>query len=96
MKKRNKWAWLNKMSSRKPCPCCGNSALYIGPMTGLTFGVQCRDHKTRKGCGLKMERQCPDRRPRSCKTMLDVDKYTLRKAIEAWNRRARGFFWPYD
>jgi hypothetical protein len=78
----------------KPCPCCGESrpygwdgrrrkenGLYNGVMSAMTYGVSCRS------CGLKMERQFPDRWPKGVGTLEELGVYTLAQAVEAWNAR---------
>jgi hypothetical protein len=78
----------------RPCPCCGEDrgftkgddfllGLFIGPTMATQMGVECYS------CGLKMVRDWPDRTPRGCKTLDDVSRYTLNKAVRAWNRRVK-------
>lgn len=77
-----------------PCPCCGESrgvtekekfyvGLYVGPTMATQMGVECYS------CGLKMTRDWPERTPKGCKTLDDVSRYSLNKAVKAWNRRAK-------
>lgn len=76
--------------SVKPCPCCGWAELDVGIQSCLTYGVCCTQ------CGLKLERQCPEKWPKGIWKRKDTIEanyerlmiYTLKQAIKFWNIRS--------
>lgn len=69
-----------------PCPCCGNTDLYVGVMSSASMGVFCKPNdETKSGCGLKIERGFPE--TNRFRSMSLLEKHVLRRAILAWNRR---------
>lgn len=70
----------------KPCPCCGNTNLHIGPISAMSMGIRCRaynDEGKIEGCDLEMTVGYPE----YWNSKTNVDVATLRKAIIKWNRR---------
>jgi hypothetical protein len=51
----------------------------------MSMGVTCELYAG--GCGLNVCRTLPDRMPRGLKTLKEVDRFLLEKAIKVWNRR---------
>jgi hypothetical protein len=62
-----------------PCPCCGSTDLHVGATAALWLGVSCQQ------CGLRMEREVANRRTK--RTLRELEAWTLRQAIDAWNCR---------
>ena len=78
----------------KPCPCCGNEKLSVGVQQAMVFGVRCDrlilENRiiVPSGCGLLLAVHIPDERVGK-KTLYQVEKETIMKAVEAWNKRAK-------
>ena len=71
----------------KPCPFCGNENLYTGHNDGTSMQVCC--WKVDGGCGARMKEEYPVNMPKSCKTLDDVARFSLKKAATRWNRRVK-------
>jgi hypothetical protein len=67
----------------KPCPCCGGRGFRAGHLSAMSLGIEC------SGCGLNIYRTVPFKAIRGIRTINQIDRYLLDKAIEAWNRRAK-------
>jgi len=70
----------------KPCPCCGNSNLHIGPMSAMSMGIRCRAYNDKgkiDGCGLELYVSYPE----YWNSKTNIDMALLRRAIKKWNRR---------
>jgi len=80
---------MNKKAGKKlkvlPCPCCGNENLYVGKLMSVTLGVEC--NRALDGCGISLGRVYPRRMPKGLKTLEELDRYMLKQAVRAWNRR---------
>lgn len=67
-----------------PCPCCGNTQLYLGHRSFDEMGVAC--WKAGKGCGLALNVDIFG--VRTLKTGLrNLERTALKVAVMKWNRR---------
>jgi len=71
------------MPSLLPCPFCGGGKIDAGQESMFRHGVHC------KKCGATITRTIPDKMPRGCKSLKELEHRTLTEAIRAWNRRSR-------
>lgn len=85
-----------KIPTPLPCPCCGSVKLDVGSQGAMLYGIRCIDteailqDKKKHGCGLSLVRSTPGRYPPGTKTLEEVGLWTLKRAVEAWNRRVKG------
>jgi len=69
----------------KPCPCCGNTNLFVGCETSSSMAVVCWSYEG--GCGLRMYVNWMDRIGKSKKTFKQLQHEALREAVRRWNKR---------
>ena len=67
-----------------PCPCCGNTNLFVGAESSDTVAVVCWAYG--KGCGLRMLVPYPDKMGRH-KNLEALKESLARTAVRKWNRR---------
>lgn len=78
-----------------PCPCCGEGrafgydpeaerayGIYVGCTHAMGVGIKCAS------CRLNLSLDLPDEFPAGVRGMRQLYLHTIRRAIEAWNRRA--------
>ena len=69
-----------------PCPCCGNTNLYLGHRSFGEMGVAC--WKAGKGCGLSLNVDMFSLVTRQ-KGFRNLERIALKTAVMKWNRRAK-------
>ena len=67
----------------KPCPCCGNTNLNVGPTSAMSMGVKCWCYGG--GCGLELSVEYPE----YWNSKKNVEVEMLKKAIKKWNKRVK-------
>ena len=66
-----------------PCPCCGNTDLYVGTTSADSQGVICWLNGGGCNLGLSVRYQFNKR----YKSDKDMEKKTLQEAVSRWNKR---------
>lgn len=80
-----------------PCPCCGGTNLYLGPMSAMHYGIMCwrgihGTNKDKLKCGISVRVELPYLLPKGTRTKPPAQvgaEQALTKAVRIWNRRPR-------
>jgi hypothetical protein len=73
--------WLVTPTTILPCPFCGEPPTWIGVMDSTSEGVGCGR------CHVRLVEEMPEEYPKGIKTIPQLRKWMLLKAIERWQRR---------